>query len=91
MWRGRIGISRRSDGPDLFTRPNLLLFGQTRPVVIEMRVIIEPATIGRPDIDGVATELAQEQLLYRAWSRGDHRGAARGQNIDRIMRPALGA
>lgn len=65
MRRGRIGISRRADGPERLSTCHLHTLVETWRMFLEMRVIVDPRAVMAPDIDCIATRLAHEQLFNR--------------------------
>src|SRR5439155_2021641 len=89
---GRIGIAGASDPADRVAAFNRRALLQAWGIVLQMRIIIGPAAVGRADIGrDPTTAMAEEQLFDRAWRCSNDWCASRSHDVDGIMHAAAGA
>src|SRR5688572_24882234 len=84
----RIGVAGVADAADRLSALDLLALGEARRIALQMGVIIDPALVGRADVErDPAAALREEQFLDRSVGRGDHRRSFRSHDVDRVMNP----
>ena len=85
MGCGGIGIAGRTDGADYLPANDGLTFRQSPCVVLEVRVVVNRAAVGRPDIHGVPAGVRKEQLLDSSSLGGEDGGSGGSRDIERFV------
>jgi hypothetical protein len=83
------GVATMADAADQLAALDRLALGKAGGITLKVRVIIDPAMVGRADVNGVpAATLGEEQFLDGSGRGGNDRSPFGGHDVDRVWRRA---
>ena len=85
MGIARTRIATVADKAYLLSDGDSLPFGKSRHIARQMRIIGQPAPIGRADIGGHAPGFTLKQFFHAPSHCSDHWRTQRGRNVNRLM------
>ena len=93
---GGVGVAGMADAADQLPALHLLALGEARRIALQMRVIIDPAPVGRADVDGDPAAALRRNSFSTVPSAAASTGVPSGAMMSiaswtpRAARPRLG-